>query len=164
MLCSVNRGSPSAQNAAWGACNRLECALDSYSSGGLAEVQEFGDLADAVPGEPDVWIDDSLVRDEVSGACSSGAGFFAHLPGCLWADRRWGHLDDGGDCGGAPESCRGYCSVPGPLQSAQRAEFWCVILALQSKGGVHLGVDNLRVVRHVGRLLDADYGATHLIF
>ena len=29
-----------------------------------------------------------------------------------------------------------------------------VILALQSSGAVHLGVDNLGVVRHVGRLLD----------
>ena len=30
---------------------------------------------------------------------------------------------------------------------------WCVILALQSSGAVHLGVDNLGVVRHFGRLL-----------
>ena len=51
-------------------------------------------------------------------------------------------------------ACRGFCSVPGPLQTVQRAEFWCVILALQANDGVHLGVDNLGVVRHVGRLLD----------
>ena len=50
--------------------------------------------------------------------------------------------------------CRGYCSVPGPLQTVQRAELWGVILALQASCGVHLGVDNLNVVRHVGRLLD----------
>ena len=31
---------------------------------------------------------------------------------------------------------------------------WGVILALQSSGAVHLGVDNLGVVRHVGCLLD----------
>ena len=31
----------------------------------------------------------------------------------------------------------------GPLQSVQRAEMWSVILALQSSGAVHLGVDNL---------------------
>ena len=41
-----------------------------------------------------------------------------------------------------------------PLQSVQRAELWSVILALQSSGAVHLGVDNLSVVRHVGGLLD----------
>ena len=50
-------------------------------------------------------------------------------------------------------SCRGFCSVPGPFHSVQRAELWGVILALQSSGAVHLGVDNLGVVRHVGRLL-----------
>ena len=35
---------------------------------------------------------------------------------------------------------------------------WGVILALQSSGAVHLGVDNLGVVRHVGRLLDGCHG------
>ena len=34
-----------------------------------------------------------------------------------------------------------------------------VILALQSSGAVHLGVDNLGVVRHVGRLLDGHPGS-----
>ena len=33
-----------------------------------------------------------------------------------------------------------------------------VILALQSSSAVHLGVDNLGVVRHVGRLLDGRHG------
>ena len=36
---------------------------------------------------------------------------------------------------------------------------WGVILALQSSGAVHLGVDNLGVVRHVGRLLDGNHGS-----
>ena len=36
---------------------------------------------------------------------------------------------------------------------------WGVILALQSSGAVHLGVDNLGVVRHVGRLLDGCPGS-----
>ena len=37
-----------------------------------------------------------------------------------------------------------------------------VILALQSSGAVHLGVDNLGVVRHVGRLLDGCRGPVPL--
>ena len=41
----------------------------------------------------------------------------------------------------------------GPLQTVQRAEFWGVVFALQAANAVHLGVDNLNVVRHVGRLL-----------
>ena len=36
---------------------------------------------------------------------------------------------------------------------------WGVILALQSSGAVHFGVDNLGVVRHVGRLLDGHHGS-----
>ena len=36
---------------------------------------------------------------------------------------------------------------------------WGVILALQSSGAVHLGVDNLGVVRHVGRLLDGRHSS-----
>ena len=47
----------------------------------------------------------------------------------------------------------GFSSLPGPLQTVQRAEFWGVVLALQATNAVHLGVDNLNVVRHVGRLL-----------
>ena len=35
---------------------------------------------------------------------------------------------------------------------------WGVILALQTSRAVHLGVDNLGVVRHVGRLLDGSRG------
>ena len=36
---------------------------------------------------------------------------------------------------------------------------WGVILAFQSSGAVHLGVDNLSVVRHAGRLLDGHHGS-----
>ena len=48
----------------------------------------------------------------------------------------------------------------GPFQSVQRAEMWVVILTVQSSNAVHLGVDNLGVVRHVGRLLDGRHGPT----
>ena len=50
-------------------------------------------------------------------------------------------------------------SVPGPLQTVQRAELWRVILALQATDGIHLSVDNLGVVRHVGRLVDGNVGS-----
>ena len=60
---------------------------------------------------------------------------------------------------GNSPSCRGFCSVPGPFQSVQRAEMWRILPALQSSGAVHLGVDNLGVVRHVGRLLDGRLGS-----
>ena len=107
---------------------------------------------------PNVSSDGSLVLDQVTGVSSSGAGFFAHQSVTQWDDRRWGQVDllrHEGDV----QSCRGFCSVPGPLQSVQRAEMWGVILALQSSGAVDLGVDNLCVVRHVGRLLDGHHGS-----
>ena len=75
--------------------------------------------------------------------------FFTHLLGHRWAGRRWGNLDDDVGEGRADRSCRGYCSVPGPLQSVQRPELWGVILVLQAADAVHVGVDNLGVVRHV---------------
>ena len=46
-----------------------------------------------------------------------------------------------------------YFSVPGALQTVQRAELWGVIAALQASRPVHLGVDNASVVQHVGRIL-----------
>ena len=79
--------------------------------------------------------------------------FFAHQPECCWGSRRWGHVDLV-----RPRAfLQGFCYVPGPFQTVQRAELW--ILALQSSGAVHLGVDNLGVVRHVGRLLDGHCGS-----
>ena len=56
--------------------------------------------------------------------------------------------------GSVVSACRGFCSVPGPLQTVQRVELWGVILALQANDGVHLRVHKLGVVRHVGRILD----------
>ena len=88
---------------------------------------------------------------------SSGSGFFAHQSEHCWRGRRWGDVD-GMSIDSDVTSCRGFCSVPGPLQSVQRAEMWGVILALQSSPAVHLGVDNLGVVRHVGRLIDGCRG------
>ena len=65
-----------------------------------------------------------------------------------------GHWDEDVGDGSVVSACRVFCSVPGPLQTVQRAELWGVILALQASDGVHLGIDNLGVVRHVGRILD----------
>ena len=106
-----------------------------------------------LPDHPNVWTDGSLVLDQVTGVSSAGAGFFAHQPASCWDHRCWGHVDPVGLVGNV-QCCRVFFAVPGPFQSVQRAELWGVILALQSSGAVHLGVDNLGVVRHVGGLLD----------
>ena len=109
------------------------------------------------PDHPDVWTDGSLVLDRLTGVSSSGSGFFAHQAEHFWRSRRWSHVD-GVRFNPDVASCTGFCSVLGPLQSVQRAEMWGVILALQTSRAVHLGVDNLGVVRHVGRLLDGCRG------
>ena len=71
-----------------------------------------------------------------------------------WYSRTWGHLDDVAlDEFGGGEGCRVFCSVPGSLQSVQRAELWGVILAVQACTPVFVGVDNQNVVNHVGNLL-----------
>ena len=102
---------------------------------------------------PMFWSDGSMVLDSVTGVSAAGTGMFAHLSEYCWGGRRWGHVDHAQTVGVA-HSCRAFVSVPGPLQTVQRAELWVVILALQSDKAVHVGVDNLGVVRHVGRLLD----------
>ena len=68
--------------------------------------------------------------------------------------RRWGHIDllpplpDGGS-----ETCRLYCSAPGPFQSVQRTDTWGFLVALQGCVRVHVGVDNLNVINHVCRIV-----------
>ena len=68
------------------AVNRLENQLGGYVSddfNGWSVTDEWvqsvrnGDLSRS----PDVWTDGSLIRDEVSGVCSGGAGIFAF---CFW--------------------------------------------------------------------------------
>ena len=90
----------------------------------------------------------------MSGASSAGAGCFTYRVSRLWANWRCGHWDDDVGDGSVLSACRGFCSVPGPLQTVQRAELWVVILPLQANDGVHLGIVSLGVVRHVGRILD----------
>ena len=107
-----------------------------------------------VADDPDVWTDGSLVDDKSSGVSSAGAGCFTFRDRRLWSYWNWGHWDEGVRDDSVASACRGFCSVPGLLQTVQRAELWGIILALQASDSVHLGVDNLGVVRHVGRMLD----------
>ena len=163
-LSGVNGASPWAASAADSAGYFVESALGGYSSDLCAECgpsDEYDEVeaTSLMPDHPNVWTDGSLVLDRVTGVSSSGAGYFAHQPVSCWDHRRWCHVEQVRSVGDL-SSCNGFCSVPGPLQSVQRAEIWGVILALQSSGAVHLGVDNLSVVRHVGRLLDGRHGPT----
>ena len=72
----------------------------------------------------------------------------------LFDNSVWGTVEEYGDA--RLERCRAFLPVPGVMQTVQRAEFWGAIVALQAYWPCHLGIDNLSVVRSIGRLLDAD--------
>ena len=126
VLSGVNGASPWATDASESAGYLVEVALGRYSSGLVAEwsLSDEFDQAEAVssvPDHPNVWTDGTLVLDQVTGVSSSGSGFFAHQSENCWSGRRWGHVD-GVRADDDTSFCRGFFSVPGPLQSVQRAE------------------------------------------
>ena len=163
-LYGVNGASPWAADASEAASCMVETASGRYSSDLLcgwspSDGYDEVEVAFSLPDHPNVWTDGGLVLDRAAGVSVSGAGFFSHSSEDCWRGNLWAHIDR--VClDGLVHSCRGFCSVPRLLQSVQRAEMWGVILALQSSSAVHLGADNLGVVRHVGRLLDGRHGPT----
>ena len=108
--------------------------------------------------EPVVWTDGSLVQDKVSGASSSGS-FFSHLPGQRWAERKWGILMMMLPVTGAIDLAVVIALFLVLHRLFREQSSGDVILALQAADGIHLGVDNLGVVRHVGRMLDGNVGS-----
>ena len=165
VLPGVNGASPWVADASENAVHLVEVALVRFSSGSVTEWSlpdgfDAVEIASRIPDGPDIWTDGSLVLDQVTGVSAAGAGFFAHQSEHCWSDRRWGHVDHV-HLDHVVQSC-GFASVLWPLQTVQRADLWGVILALQSSDAVHVGVDNLGVVRHVGRLSNGHHGSTPL--
>ena len=107
----------------------------SFSEWSLPDGFDPDEVSLRLPHSPDIRSDGSLVLDSVTGVSGAGAGMFAH-----YSENCWGGHVDRVQSVGVDDSCRAFVSVPGPLQTVQRAELWGVILALQSL--------------HVGRLLD----------
>ena len=115
---------------------------------------DWDSAADRMPLSPDVWTGGSLVRDKVSGSAIAGAGVYNRLHADNWKYRRWVilmiwvlllmvcplHV-------WVLPLCLVFCRLSKGLSFG-------VVLALQATNAVHLGVDNLNVVRHVGRRLD----------
>ena len=109
-----------------------------------------------MPDAPEVWSDGSLVLDSITGVPAAGAGLFAHQSEHCWSDCRWGHVDRV-QLDRVLHYCRGLVSVPGLLQTVQRAELWGSFLLFSLPTPFNVVVDNLGVVRHAGRLLDGCY-------
>ena len=115
MLSGINGASPWAADASESANYLVEVALGRSSSGLVAEWSpsdgfDAFDATSRMLGDPNVWTDGSLVRDQVTGV-SSGAGFFAHQSEDCWGCRRWGRVDRVRP-EGEVQSCREFLFSP----------------------------------------------------
>ena len=68
----------------------------------------------------------------------AGAGVYLPASEIAFEGAVWGVAGEHGDA--RLERCRAFMSVPGPIQTVQRAEFWGAIIALQSYWPCRLGV------------------------
>ena len=103
------------------------------------------------PVAPNIWTDGSREPIPHLDVETAGAGAFVHSPAIIFDSHHWGHAQDLDD----PHegSSHIFSGALGPIQSVQRAEYCCVILALQAYSGIHIGIDNLNVLRGVAALL-----------
>ena len=84
----------------------------------------------------------------------AGAGAFVHSPANIFDSNHWGYAQDLD--GQQDGSSHIFSGILGPVQSVQRAEYWGVVLALQAYSGIHIGIDNLNVLRGVVKLLSQE--------
>ena len=138
------------------ACSCFENALGPYTLSTISVLRPFWDQDDVqdkvddVPVASNIWTDGSrepILHLDVEIA---GAGAFVHSQAIIFDNHHWCHAQDLDD----PHegSSHIFSGVLGPIQSVQRAEYWGVILALQAISGIHIGIDNLNVLRGVAAL------------
>ena len=128
MLSGCNGDSPWAGAASEGALYLVEVSLGGYSSRLVSDWyppdgHDSATVSCIVPDSPNVWTDGSLILEKVAGISSSRAVFLLiilPLFGMVVPGWQVDHLHSFGNF----PACRGFCSVPGPYQSVQRAEMW----------------------------------------
>ena len=156
-LSSRTVGTPWAIASSDLASSCLENALGPYSLSTTSAWHPFWDqddvqdMIDDVPVAPNIWTEGSREPIPHLDVEIAGAGAFVHSPAVIFDSHYWGHAQDLDD----PHegSSHMFSGVLGPIQSVQRAEYWGVILALQAYSGIHMGIDNLNVLRGVAALL-----------
>ena len=135
----------------------LENALGPYTLSTTSvwhpfwDQDDVQDMVDAVPVAPNIWTDvrrEPIPHLDVE---TAGAGAFVHSPAIIFDSHHWGHAQDLADS--HEGSSHVFSGVLGPIQSVQRAEYWGVFLALQAYSGIHIGIDNMNVLRGVAGLL-----------
>ena len=109
------------------------------------------DMIDDVPVAPNIWTDGSREPIPHLDVEIAVAGAFVHSPAIIFDSNHWCYAQDLDDS--HEGSSHIFSGVLGPLQSVQRVEYWGVILALQAYSGIHVGIDNLNVLRGVAALL-----------
>ena len=77
----------------------------------------------------------------VGGFEIAGAGVYFSASELAFEGSVWGTVEEYGDA--RLERCRMFLPVPEVMQTAQRAELWGAILAMQAYWPCHLGIDNL---------------------
>ena len=104
---------------------------------------------------PNVWTAGSREDfSSIGGFEVAGAGVYLPASVLAFDHSIWETAEEYGDA--RLERCRAFMPVPSVMQTVQRAEFWCALLAMQAYWPCHLGIDNLNVARSIGRLLDRD--------
>ena len=127
VLSGINGASPWAADASESAFYLVETALDRYSSGrvskwSLPDGFDADEVSARMPDAAKVWSDGSLVLASVTGVSAAGAGMFAHQSELCWSVAGGVML-----IAFSPIMWLilvGFLSVPGPLQTVQRAELW----------------------------------------
>ena len=117
-------------------------------------------MVDDVPDDPNIWTDGSREPIPHLDVDVAGAGGFVHSQAIIFDNHHWGHAQDLDDPNEG--SSHIFSGVLGPIESAQRAEYWSVMLALQAYSGIHIGTDNLNVLRGVAALLSGNIPRTPL--
>ena len=159
-LTSRTSGSPWAIASSDIASHSLENALGPYPLSTHSthsawhpfwDQDDVQDVVDDVPVAPDIWTGGCREPVPHLDVEVAGAGASVHSPAIIFDSNHWGHAQDLDD----PHegSSHIFSGVLGPIQSVQRAEYWEVILALQAYSGIHIGIDNLNVLRGVAALL-----------
>ena len=111
------------------------------------------DIAFEMTDAPNIWTDGSRgISLLLVGLRLLALVFICPASEIAFEGSVWGVAEEYGDV--RLERRRAFMPVPGVLQTVQRAEFWCAILAVQAYWPCHSGVDNLNVARSFGRLLD----------
>ena len=131
------------------------CPVDFDNYWAPPEYWDADDVALEVSDHPNIWTDGSREDfSSIGGFEVAGAGVYLSAAEVAFEGAVWGVAEEKGDA--RLERCRVFLSVPGVMQTVQRAEFWGAILANQAYWPCHLFIDNLNVARSIGCLLDYD--------